>query len=221
MAFAVAVVGTAAVGLSACSGATAPESMGGDPASPQASVTQGPTDLDTGDTGHTGTKDSGKTPAGETQGEGSEPGKTNPQGLQPVPSRQQQSNPPVPIDRPARFNPGVTVRVLRSTPVRLRAEGRGEIEGPGVRMDLVIHNGTDAPIDLSLVNVTMTYGPNDTPATAGPAVMERPFTGRLAAGGKQRASYVFGVPVGQRDQVRLMVSYTADQPVAVLTGPVG
>lgn len=156
-----------------------------------------------------------------TDGDSSRPGGTNPDGLEPVPSRTQKTKPPVPMGGTARFNPGVTVRVVRSVPVRLEGQGRGEVEGPGVRLDLVISNRTDETLDLSLVNATMTYGPNDTPARPGPAAMERPFQGRLDPGGRQRASYVFGVPAGQRDDVRLLVSYTADQPVAVLTGPVG
>jgi hypothetical protein len=67
--------------------------------------------------------------------------------------------------------------------------------------------------------VDLVYGTDRTSAAplSGPGVVR--FSGELAQGASATGVYVFDVPVDQRGEVSIIVSYTAAVSPVVFTGP--
>jgi len=97
--------------------------------------------------------------------------------------------------------------------------GPGEISGaPAVAFSLVLDNGSAVPLSLDLTNVTVSYGPAETPGLPVDGPPGRPFSGVVAAGGSASAVYVFRIPTDERDRIMLSLSYRVDRPVVVFSG---
>ncbi len=126
--------------------------------------------------------------------------------------------PPVDIDDEADPGTGMVFRLERLEAVDGEATGPGEIAGPAVRVTVVATNGTSEPVLLDSVVVDFVYGPDRTSASplSGPGA-ER-FSGRLAPGDTATGVYVFDVPVAERDEVSVLVSYEAAVSPVVFTG---
>lgn len=126
---------------------------------------------------------------------------------------------PVPLEAPAELGTEAIVRVTSLEAVAGTGQGAGEIAGPAIRVNLTIENRTAEAISLASMVVNFTYGSADTPAISlsGPGRVE--FGGVVAPGGQATGSYVFNVPVDQRDLVRVWVDYRLELPVAVFEGP--
>jgi hypothetical protein len=125
---------------------------------------------------------------------------------------------PVPLDATADFGTGLTVRITKITPVTGKATAPGEVDGPALRLDLLARNTGKRTISLDGSVVFVSYGPDRTPATELSSGEQR-FSGSVAPGATQRATYVFTVPKDQRDDVRVEVSYTGRAPTVALQGP--
>jgi hypothetical protein len=123
-----------------------------------------------------------------------------------------------PLTEKAALGNGVSVQVSKIESVQGEAQGPGEIAGPAVRVSIEVTNGTkkEVPMNLALVNVY--YGKNKAPASplSGPGVA--PLSGTIPAGGSASGTYVFGVPVNQRDPLTVEFSYTTDAPTVIFSG---
>lgn len=123
---------------------------------------------------------------------------------------------PVALDEAAAFGTGVSATLGAVRAVEVEGQGPGEVSGPALAFEVVVTNGTGAPVDLSTVTVALTddSGAPGLPMSGAPA---SPFAGELAAGASATATYVFrGVQDGLA--LRLEVSYSTAAPVVVFAG---
>jgi hypothetical protein len=102
--------------------------------------------------------------------------------------------------------------------VQGQAQKAGEVGGPSLRFTVTIHNRTDHPISTADVVVNVTAGPEDLPAItlSGPDVTTFPPT--IAPGESGSSTYVFLVPLDQRDRVQVLVNYQVGSPIAAFEG---
>ncbi len=140
--------------------------------------------------------------------------------------------PPVPADELPAVLPAVAltetvvVEKIRGSLVSVdaieaRAEGRGNIGGPALRVTVRLENGTDDAASLGEVSVNLRLGAERTPASPVEDPSQRLFQGMLAPGDTAEGVYVFRVPVEARDGVAIEVGYRAGAPIAVFTGTPG
>lgn len=122
---------------------------------------------------------------------------------------------PVVGDVPVEIVSGVTVSLGELEAVDGEANAPGETAGPAVRFTVTVENGTDASIDLSTVVVTAYSGADRVPAEPLTEPGAVPFESEVAARETATATFVYTVPVEQRDDVTIIVDYQAGVPAAV------
>jgi len=122
---------------------------------------------------------------------------------------------PVAGDAPVEIVSGVTVSLGALEAVDGEANAPGETAGPAVRFTVTIVNDSDASIDLSTVVVTAYSGADRVPAEPLTEPGAVPFESEVAAGDTATATFVYTVPVEQRDDVTIIVDYQAGVPAAV------
>lgn len=164
-----------------------------------------------------------KQPALVTETPGAEPssGPTKvpePGSLDPVPVEEVETAPPVELEETGDFGTGVKLEIVEINAVEGKARGPGEISGPALQLVLEATNDSDKGVWLEGMVIALDHGPDHTPAIGLSEPGTDPFEGRLAAGGTARATYVFKVPVEERDQVRVVASYTGKAPTLVFRG---
>lgn len=124
---------------------------------------------------------------------------------------------PVPLDRPADFGNGTTVRLASVQAVQAEAKLPGEMSGPAVRIAVAITNGTGTAIDLTNVGVVLT-GTGGTPAATVTSPDQAGFSGQLAPGATATGNYTFTLPIADRDDAQLTVKYSQAAPTASFEG---
>jgi hypothetical protein len=134
-----------------------------------------------------------------------------------VPVEPVKTKPAVPIDQPASFGTGLSVRLTKITAVQGRATAPGEIAGPALRLDLSVHNGSQHVVDLQRLVIFVSYGSERTPAI-GLRAGTAPAATRVPAEGSVTGRYVYLVPKDQRGQVRVEVSYSGKAPTVAFEG---
>lgn len=127
--------------------------------------------------------------------------------------------PPVAIDEPADAGTGMTFQLDRLEAVQGEATGPGEVAGPAVRVTVTATNGSKQPVLIDGTVVDLVYGAERTSAAplSGPGAVR--FEGSIAPGESATAVYVFDVPIDQRAEVSVIVSYLASVSPVVFTGP--
>jgi hypothetical protein len=142
-----------------------------------------------------------------------------PGSLATVPVQTVVTAPPVAIDAEADAGTGMTFRLEALEAVTGEATGPGEIAGPAVRVTVVATNDSPSPVVLEGVVVDLTYGNDGTSAAplSGPGVVR--FSGEVSPGASATAVYVFDVPLDQRGDVSVLVSYLASVSPVVFEGP--
>lgn len=170
--------------------------------------------------------------SGETPGNGSGRPTTNPadpQGTPPNPPGGGNPDPPafwepqpiaeaVEFDVEAAFVEALAAEVTLLEAVQGIARGPGEIAGPAVRITVKIANETSNAVDLDDAIVALYYGTNDDPAIQLSSPGARPLDGELEPGATTVGVYVFAVPVENRDQVRITVSYSPQDRAVAFEG---
>lgn len=126
--------------------------------------------------------------------------------------------PPVEIDRPAVFEQRVVAEVTKIEAVQGEASGPGEIAGPALRVSITLKNETPRPVDLDTSVVALFFGSEETPAAELSGPEASPFSGRLGAGETASGVYVFSVPVDERGDVRITVSYSPTDTTVAFEG---
>lgn len=136
-----------------------------------------------------------------------------------VPVEPVQTRQAVPLGGSGDFGTGVTVRLTRVTAVEGRATAPGEVAGPALSVTVVARNGTARSVDLNSVGVLLYFGADRSPATP---LREgtRPVSGALAPSRTATGTYTFSVPEGERDSVRVEISYSTGAPTVAFEGPV-
>ncbi|WP_193613093.1 hypothetical protein [Nocardioides lijunqiniae] len=142
----------------------------------------------------------------------------SPGSLQPAPYEEVTPRPAVPLSATADFGTGLTLRIVEVEAVRSEARSPGEVSAPAVRLTMRARNASDRPIAVDGLAVTLEHGAARTPAVGVTEPGGAPFTGVLEPGATARGVYVFNVPPGERDLVRVTTSYTGAAPTLVLAG---
>ena len=136
--------------------------------------------------------------------------------VSPVPVRTQT---PVAPSGTGTFGGGVTVKITKIAAVTSKGTGPGEISGkPAVALTLTLTNGTSSALSLDSVAVTTVYGADATPASPDDGAPSAPFSGSVAAQKSASGTYVFVLPVADRGNVTVSMSYTAKQPTVLFHG---
>lgn len=128
--------------------------------------------------------------------------------------------PPVPLNKAVSVQLGVGLSVNTIEAVDGQAQGIGEIAGPAIRFNATVTNSSGAELPAASISVLVEYGKDNTPAAelSGPGKTEFPSV--IAKGQSATATFVFNVPVEQRDQVRILISLNASSPIAAFEGAV-
>ncbi len=144
----------------------------------------------------------------------------DPSGLETVAPREVPVLPSVPLSEPADFGNRVTARLASVARVDGEGQGPGERSGPAVLVRVELRNDTPDPLTVDYVVVDLTDGAG----TPGSALFgdprSAPFSGSLEPGASRVGDYVLRLPDGATDPVTVTVSYGAEAPTAVFTGPV-
>lgn len=127
--------------------------------------------------------------------------------------------PAVGLTDPADFGGQVSARITRIDPVQAGATLPGEVSGPAVAITVEIANSSAQPVGLDSVTVTLTDAAGNPAGSIGSAP-SAPLAGVLAAGSTANGTYVFTVPVDQRNPVTVTVTYSSGAPTLVFSGPV-
>lgn len=113
---------------------------------------------------------------------------------------------------------GLTVWLEGLTAVDQAGSRPGDIGGPAVQFDLLIHNDGPDPLDLATLVVAVTYGEDQIPAEDVLTEESRPLTGMVESGETLRGVVVFVVPPEERSEVAVTVDIEADAHVIVFQG---
>jgi hypothetical protein len=138
--------------------------------------------------------------------------------LQPAPYEDVTPQPAVPLAATADFGTGLSLRIVEVEAVRSEARSPGEVSAPAVRLTMRARNASSRPIAVEGLVVALEHGAARTPAVGVTEPGGAPFAGVVAPGATARGVYVFNVPPGERDQVRVTTSYTGAAPTLVLAG---
>jgi hypothetical protein len=115
--------------------------------------------------------------------------------------------------------PGITAEVSSVSALQASATGPGNVAGPALAVTVRITNGSDAPVELDELEVSLSYTAEEWSASPVNDGAVSPLRGMLAAGRTAEGTYVFSVPSDQRDVVTVTVGLAAGAPLLVFTGP--
>lgn len=204
----------AALSLSGCAGDD--DNAAESPAADSVVSSDAPVDSSSAEVGETAT--SGDPSGDAAEGEEAESADTGGvTSLEPVASQSVDVLDPVPLDQDVSFDGELTGRIVRTRGVTIEGQGVGEFSGPALAVTVEFTNETADPVDLSAAVVTAAYGDGrEAPTSDGPPARSVPA--QIRAGESVRGVYVFTIPPAERDQVEISVSYSAEGPIAVLSG---
>jgi hypothetical protein len=127
----------------------------------------------------------------------------------------------VPVDEEGTPEAGVTAAVSKIEAVEGTAELPGEVGGPSLRVTVQIDNETGSELDLSFAVVNLYYGADLKPALPLGQPGVEPFPGSVDAGRSASGTYVFNVPVDERDDITIELDLSVDSTVVLFRGPAG
>ncbi|MHA7269826.1 hypothetical protein [Arthrobacter sp. HLT1-20] len=127
---------------------------------------------------------------------------------------------PVPLDKVVTVEPGLDVKVSNIAAVDGVAQGVGEIAGPSIQFTVVVVNNSGQDVPGNNIAVTVEFGKDKSPAVqlSGPGTVAFPAV--IANKQTATATFVFNVPLDQRQQVRILTSLNASSPIAAFEGAV-
>jgi len=158
------------------------------------------------------------TPVGSSVPPASVPPPTATGSATPEPSRDDPGEERAGLDESAEAAQGVVVHIASIEKVEGDAQGAGEVAGPALRLGVEFKNSTSEEQSLVGATVNLFYGPDRTPAAPldGPGVVD--FAKSLAPGKSALGVVVFSVPLDQRSQIAVEVTFKAGVPVVVFEG---
>jgi large exoprotein involved in heme utilization and adhesion len=128
---------------------------------------------------------------------------------------------PVNLAATAAVGNGVSAQITSLEAIHGTGIGPGNISGPALRVTVVVHNGTAAPVSLDGVSVEMTSGDDLQPAPPLDDPSQRPLAGMVGPGKAEQGAYVFRISEDRRSSVTVTVGYQAGAPIMVFTGAAG
>ncbi|GAA4656788.1 DUF4352 domain-containing protein [Arthrobacter cryoconiti] len=125
----------------------------------------------------------------------------------------------VSLDATADVQNNITINVQKASAIDAKAETPGEISGPAIAFTVSIHNGSKSPINVDSVVATLLQkdGNLGMPTTSDPY---HAFSGDIAPDATDQGTYVFLVPIGDRQGLNFTVEYLAGSARAQFTGDV-
>ena len=163
-----------------------------------------------------GATPSSTTPTPQPQSSGNTEGKPGQGNVnRALPSIAQATRAPVSGTSTASFGAGVSVRLVRSEPTAVKAQGIGETSGPGMIYTLRLTNRSEDAVDLTYATVSAS-GRGGTPIPAYLGKPTEPFAGSVKAGKRAIGTYVFMVAADQRRSVRLTIAYSPAADAVVI-----
>lgn len=124
----------------------------------------------------------------------------------------------VSLDETVRPAEGLEITVDSTQPVQAQGMGPGGVAGPAIAVVVTVRNTTDATVSTLGSSVTVTYGPDDSPATPSRQPDDEMLPQEVAPGKTVTGTYTFLVPEDQRKDVVITASYRATDPAAVFAG---
>lgn len=125
----------------------------------------------------------------------------------------------VALDESAEPMSGVSIAVSDLESVEGEPRGPGEVAGPALRATVSITNSTDDEVDLRRAVLTLLAGEDESPATEVSGPGGSPFPASVGPGETASGTFVFTVPLAQRDIVRLILDLTSSVASTVFVGP--
>lgn len=127
-------------------------------------------------------------------------------------------SPPVPLTATVTLSNGAKIKIANLESVQGETRGPGEIAGPSIRFQVIIDNASGQEVQTTNLLVNVESGAAKTPALqlSGPGVAT--FSGPVSPHGSASATYVFNVPMANRDAVRILVNYGLSDPIADFEG---
>lgn len=127
--------------------------------------------------------------------------------------------PPVELDEAVvDASSGLTVWLEGLTAVGQAGSQPGDIGGPTVQFDVLIHNDGSEPLDLATLVVAVSYGEDEIPAEDVLTEESRPLVGVVESGETLRGVVAFVVPPEERSEVVVTVDIEADAHIIVFQG---
>ena len=127
---------------------------------------------------------------------------------------------PVPLEEEADFGTEVVAQLTDIVRVDGEGSGPGEGRGPALAVTIQMTNGTGSPIDLDFVVVDIMDAAGDVGQVLFGDARAAPFRGPLPPGGTSTGTYVLLLPDPATTGVTVTLSYGAEAPTAVFSGPV-
>lgn len=115
---------------------------------------------------------------------------------------------PVALDEVAQPDAGVTAKVTRVENVTGESILPGEVEGPALRLTVLVDNGTAEPLDLRGAVLNLYQGKARSPATALLEPGGVPFPAELAPGADATGVFVFRVATKSRAGIEVELDLT-------------
>lgn len=138
----------------------------------------------------------------------------------PTPSQSRSTRPVVPLTEANTPAAGVAARVVAIEAVTGKVQLPGEIAGPALKVTVEITNSTGSVLDTNGGVVNLYGGPRLVPAIPLSDPPGSPFPDRLEPGQRATGSFVFNVPIAQRDKIRVEVDFGRFGDVVLFEGPV-
>jgi hypothetical protein len=127
--------------------------------------------------------------------------------------------PATPIKATADFGSGVSAHVTKIADEKVTDTGPGIISGvPAAAFTIQLVNDSKATVSLSNVQVTASYGSDETPASEANLSKARGFKGSMAPGATATGTYSFAIPTTDRSNVQVSIWYAPGQPTVLFTG---
>jgi hypothetical protein len=125
---------------------------------------------------------------------------------------------PAPFESTPAVEPGLTVAVTSIKAIKGTADAPGEIAGPALQFVVEFTNSTKKKMSLQQVAVNADYGKDRTPAIELEQEESSMVPAEVGAGKTVKGSYVYNVPLEERDLVRLLVFTSVDAPIIAFEG---
>lgn len=113
---------------------------------------------------------------------------------------------------------GPTVWLEGLTALEHAGSQPGDIGGPAVQFDVLIHNDGPEPLDLATLVVAVAYGEDQIPAEDVLTEDSRPLVGLVDSGETLRGVVAFVVPPDERSEVVVTVDIEADAHIIEFHG---
>jgi hypothetical protein len=126
--------------------------------------------------------------------------------------------PAVAVGVPSPLAEKLTATVTSVEPMKLKAQGPGDVAGPGVLVTIEIRNDTSQAVNLDLIAVNAHYG-KDTPASPNRGAPGPTLSGTVAPGQSKTGRYGFRVPDGPTGTIVIDIQHSGSPNVVIVDAP--